>query len=77
MTKKFAPEKNYEETQAQVGYVPRKQADSKTYSHLGFKCGLEIHQQLKTAKKLLKNTKIKTKQINVKRIRASSTVLST
>jgi glutamyl-tRNA(Gln) amidotransferase subunit E len=52
MTKQFDPEKNYEETRAQVGYVPRKQADRKTYTDLGFKCGLEIHQQLKTKKKL-------------------------
>ena len=52
MTKQFDPEKNYEKTRAQVGYVPRKQADRKTYTDLGFKCGLEIHQQLKTKKKL-------------------------
>ena len=52
MTKKFAPGKNYEKTREQVGYVPRKQADRKTYTELGFKCGLEIHQQLKTRKKL-------------------------
>jgi glutamyl-tRNA(Gln) amidotransferase subunit E len=52
MTKQFAPGKNYEKTRAQVGYVPRKQADRKTYTDLGFKCGLEIHQQLKTKKKL-------------------------
>jgi glutamyl-tRNA(Gln) amidotransferase subunit E len=52
MTKKFDPEKNYEETRTQVGYIPRKQANRKTYIDLGFKCGLEIHQQLKTKKKL-------------------------
>ncbi len=52
MTKQFDPERNYEETRAHVGYVPRKQANTKTYNHLGFKCGLEIHQQLKTKKKL-------------------------
>ena len=52
MTKNFDPEKNYADTQKKVGYVTRKQADSKTYSNLGFKCGLEIHQQLNTRKKL-------------------------
>jgi len=52
MTKQFDPEKNHEASRQQVGYVPRKEAVNKTYSDLGFKCGLEIHQQLKTAKKL-------------------------
>jgi len=35
-----------------IGYVPRKDAGRDIYQNLGFKCGLEIHQQLKTAKKL-------------------------
>ncbi len=35
-----------------VGYVPINEATPETYSKLGFKCGLEIHQQLKTSKKL-------------------------
>jgi glutamyl-tRNA(Gln) amidotransferase subunit E len=52
MTKKFDPVHNYRETQKKVGYVARQEADEKTYFDLGFKCGLEIHQQLKTAKKL-------------------------
>lgn len=52
MTKKFEPVQNYSETQKKVGYVARKDASEKTYSALGFKCGLEIHQQLKTARKL-------------------------
>jgi len=52
MTKLFDTEKNYEESRKQVGYVPRKEANRKTYEDLGFKCGLEIHQQLKTKKKL-------------------------
>jgi glutamyl-tRNA(Gln) amidotransferase subunit E len=52
MTKNFEPEQNYTQTKTDVGYVPRKEATSETYSALGFKCGLEIHQQLKTAKKL-------------------------
>jgi len=48
----FDPEKNYSQSRSQVGYVPRKEADPKVYSELGFKSGLEIHQQLKTKKKL-------------------------
>jgi glutamyl-tRNA(Gln) amidotransferase subunit E len=48
----FDPEQNYIRTRKQVGYIPRKEADNAVYSSLGFKCGLEIHQQLKTAKKL-------------------------
>ncbi|MCP5107677.1 MAG: Glu-tRNA(Gln) amidotransferase subunit GatE, partial [bacterium] len=50
--KKFDAVKNYKKTKKQVGYVSRKNADAETYSRLGFKCGLEIHQQLKTQKKL-------------------------
>ncbi|NIM10854.1 MAG: Glu-tRNA(Gln) amidotransferase GatDE subunit E [Candidatus Aminicenantes bacterium] len=52
MTEQFDPEQNYEQSRQRVGYVPRKEANSKTYGDLGFKCGLEIHQQLKTEKKL-------------------------
>ncbi|MBU8933720.1 MAG: Glu-tRNA(Gln) amidotransferase subunit GatE [candidate division Zixibacteria bacterium] len=36
----------------QVGFVPRQEATLDTYRKLGFKCGLEIHQQLLTASKL-------------------------
>jgi glutamyl-tRNA(Gln) amidotransferase subunit E len=43
---------NHERTRRQVGYVPRSQATVETYRQLGFKCGLEIHQQLLTRKKL-------------------------
>ncbi len=43
---------NYKETERQVGYVPRAESTPQTYSRLGFKCGLEVHQQLKTEKKL-------------------------
>jgi len=35
-----------------VGYVPRLEADRSVYADLGFKSGLEIHQQLLTKKKL-------------------------
>jgi len=35
-----------------ISYIPRAHATPKTYHDLGFRCGLEIHQQLKTAHKL-------------------------
>ncbi|MEW5795238.1 MAG: Glu-tRNA(Gln) amidotransferase subunit GatE [Candidatus Zixiibacteriota bacterium] len=43
---------NYELSRRQVGYVPRSEATRETYFRLGFKSGLEIHQQLLTQKKL-------------------------
>ncbi|MBD3403356.1 Glu-tRNA(Gln) amidotransferase subunit GatE [candidate division GN15 bacterium] len=43
---------NYEQTRRLVGYLPRSDATEATYTDLGFKCGLEIHQQLLTEKKL-------------------------
>lgn len=52
MPKNFDPVENYEKTKKLVGYLPKKQAKTEVYSKLGFKCGLEIHQQLKTKKKL-------------------------
>jgi glutamyl-tRNA(Gln) amidotransferase subunit E len=48
----LSPADNHEQTKKLVGFVPRKQATSDTYLALGFKSGLEIHQQLKTKKKL-------------------------
>jgi glutamyl-tRNA(Gln) amidotransferase subunit E len=48
----FNPTKNYEKTREKVGYLPRKDAAPEIYTELGFKCGLEIHQQLKTEEKL-------------------------
>jgi glutamyl-tRNA(Gln) amidotransferase subunit E len=45
-------QENYEASRRQVGYVPRSEAVPETYSGLGFKSGLEIHQQLLTDKKL-------------------------
>ncbi|HOP06721.1 MAG TPA: Glu-tRNA(Gln) amidotransferase subunit GatE [candidate division Zixibacteria bacterium] len=45
-------QKNYEATRQKVGYIPRRETDPGVYASLGFKCGLEIHQQLLTAKKL-------------------------
>jgi len=35
-----------------LGYVRRAEATQETYRTLGFRCGLEVHQQLRTAKKL-------------------------
>lgn len=52
MVNHLNPAKNLETTKKRVGYIPRKQATHDTYSKLGFKSGLEIHQQLKTEKKL-------------------------
>ncbi len=43
---------NYTKTKKRVGYIHRNKAKTVTYSKLGFRCGLEIHQQLKTEKKL-------------------------
>ncbi|MDD4142056.1 MAG: Glu-tRNA(Gln) amidotransferase subunit GatE [Bacteroidales bacterium] len=52
MKKNFDPQKNYEASKEKVGYVSRKEATQDTYDKLGFMSGLEVHQQLKTAKKL-------------------------
>jgi len=52
MTEEFDPIRNYERTRQLIGYTPRKRATPETYAGLGFKCGLEIHQQLKTKEKL-------------------------
>ncbi|MCK4638200.1 MAG: Glu-tRNA(Gln) amidotransferase subunit GatE, partial [Bacteroidales bacterium] len=49
---KFDPKQNYEETKKTVGYVSRKEATQKTYDRIGFKSGLEVHQQLLTKEKL-------------------------
>jgi len=42
----------YEATKAGAGYVPRKTATRSLYEAMGFRCGLEVHQQLKTERKL-------------------------
>ena len=52
MPNSFDPVKNYEKTKKIVGYIPKHKAKPELYTKLGFKCGLEIHQQLKTEKKL-------------------------
>jgi len=48
----FDPIHNYELTRQLVGYISRKAATPEIYDELGFKSGLEIHQQLKTKEKL-------------------------
>lgn len=44
--------RNYLQTKALAGYVERKKATQKDYDRIGFMSGLEVHQQLKTEKKL-------------------------
>jgi glutamyl-tRNA(Gln) amidotransferase subunit E len=50
--KKLDPARNYELTRKAIGYVERKSATLKDYKRIGFKSGLEVHQQLKTRSKL-------------------------
>jgi len=52
MTHHFDPADNFAKTREAVGWVDREQATPETYVRIGFKCGLEIHQQLLTEKKL-------------------------
>jgi len=52
MKRSFDPLENFEETKKTVGYLQRKETKPETYHQLGFKSGLEIHQQLRTEKKL-------------------------
>ena len=52
MRKIFDPVENYKRTKESIGYLDRATATGKVYADLGFRCGLEIHQQLKTEKKL-------------------------
>ncbi len=52
MNDTFDARTHYDETRKAIGYVPRLDADAGVYDNLGFKCGLEIHQQLLTQKKL-------------------------
>jgi glutamyl-tRNA(Gln) amidotransferase subunit E len=55
MSLAFDPKKNYEETKKAIAYVDRKEATQADYDRIGFKSGLEVHQQLKTTKKLFCN----------------------
>ncbi|MFN8240370.1 MAG: Glu-tRNA(Gln) amidotransferase subunit GatE [Bacteroidales bacterium] len=50
--KKFDPRRNYEQTRKAIGYVSRDSATAKDYKRIGFKSGLEVHQQLRTRSKL-------------------------
>lgn len=55
MKNKFDPSQNYKDTKKAIGYVPRAKAKQKDYDRIGFKSGLETHQQLKTKEKLFCN----------------------
>ncbi|MFW6123883.1 MAG: Glu-tRNA(Gln) amidotransferase subunit GatE [Acidobacteriota bacterium] len=55
MAEEFDPENNYKKTREEIGYVTRKEALQKDYDRIGFRAGLEVHQQLKTKKKLFCN----------------------
>lgn len=48
----FDPIANYEKSKDLTGFVNRKDADNSVYEKLGFKSGLEVHQQLRTKEKL-------------------------
>jgi len=52
MKKKIDPRQNYNDTKSATGYVGRKEATPETYLKIGFKSGLETHQQLLTKEKL-------------------------
>ena len=52
MQKQFNPRKNYERTRKDIGFVILKEAGPKDWKRIGFMSGLEVHQQLKTEKKL-------------------------
>ncbi len=45
-------QKNFRKTQQTIGYISRKDASKADYQRIGFKSGLEVHQQLKTKSKL-------------------------
>lgn len=55
MFKKIDAKKNYQETLLSIGFVPLKKASKELWEKIGFKSGLEVHQQLKTKKKLFCN----------------------
>jgi len=52
---KIDPGQNYQTSLEAVGYVPRAKATQEDYDRVGFKSGIEVHQQLKTRKKLFCN----------------------
>lgn len=55
MRRDFNPGDNYELSKNSIGYVPLHKATQADYERVGFKAGLEVHQQLKTEKKLFCN----------------------
>jgi glutamyl-tRNA(Gln) amidotransferase subunit E len=55
MSQAFDPKRNYEETKKAIAYVSRKEATQADYDRIGFMSGLEVHQQLRTSKKLFCN----------------------
>ncbi|MCF7920025.1 MAG: Glu-tRNA(Gln) amidotransferase subunit GatE [Candidatus Cloacimonetes bacterium] len=52
MQKEINADQNYQKTLIETGWVCFEEATAETYKHLGFKSGLEIHQQLQTREKL-------------------------
>ncbi len=52
MSDMFDAVQNFHVTKKKVEYIDFKSATNEDYAKIGFKCGLEIHQQLKTEKKL-------------------------
>ncbi len=52
MARSIDPKANYELSKKAIGYVTRKDATQADYDRIGFMSGLEVHQQLKTERKL-------------------------
>lgn len=52
MSTRINPIQNYNQTKKEVGYVDLQKADNDVYKKIGFKSGLEVHQQLLTDEKL-------------------------
>ncbi len=52
MKTEFDPRTNYEKTRSSIGFVPLEEATPETWQGIGFKSGLEVHQQLLTKEKL-------------------------
>ena len=52
MGTRIDPKENYLRTKQESGYVEYKDACNEDYKKIGFKSGLEVHQQLDTKEKL-------------------------
>ena len=50
--KRFSPKRNYESSRKLIAYVSLHEATEEGYRRIGFKSGLEVHQQLATESKL-------------------------